>query len=105
MSQLGKISRSTEYMIISLTEEDMTDVMTQNDDALVVTAEIDRFDRKRILADGETSRIILIIYAFDNMGHNRKELKKVKFPVIGFARSPIYPLGVINLRMAFREKG
>lgn len=93
--QLGKRSRTTKDNVIIFFKEDITHVTTPYVDDLVVTAEIDGFDTKKSLVDGGSSTNILFLDIFKNMVRNRKELKKVDFPLIEFAISAIYPLRVI----------
>lgn len=90
--QVGKIPSPLEDMIISFFEEDMTHVTTIHDDTIVITVEIDKFDKKRILLNTVSSMVILFLDAFKSMGRSKKEFKKLNFPLIKFAGSAIYAL-------------
>lgn len=72
-------------MVILFSESEMEHVTFLHNDALVITTEIDGYDVKRVLIDSGSSTDILFLYALRNMGNNVKAIKKVSFPLMGFA--------------------
>lgn len=82
---------------ISFLDEDLSHVASPHENALVITAEGDRYDVKIILVELRSSTDVLFLEAYLGMGKSRTDLKKNNFPLIGFAGKTTYPLGAIKL--------
>lgn len=85
VAQLGKRLSPKEDIVISFTEDDLSHVTTQHNEAMVITTEVDRCDMKRILIDRSSLTDILFLDAFEKMGISKRDLKQLNFPLIGFA--------------------
>lgn len=72
-------------IVISFSNEDMENVTSRHDDALVITTEMNDLDVKRIFVDSRSSTDVLFLDAFLAMGMTKKELQKVDFLLIDFA--------------------
>lgn len=94
--QLGKSPHPEEAIVISFTE-DLAHVTTPHNDVLVITTEVGGCDMKRILIGGGSSTDILFLDAFEKMGKSNRDMKRVNFPLIGFASRTTYPVGAITL--------
>lgn len=81
----------------------MAQVTCPYEDTLAITAEIDGYDVRRVLVDSGISTDILFLDALMKMGHSEKELKKVNFPLMGFASQKTYPVGAITLPVYLGE--
>lgn len=82
-------------VIISYADEDMTRVTTPpppNDNALVVTKECEGFNMERILVEEGSSTGIMFLEAFEKL-RKTKDLKKIDYPFVGFARHTHTPWG------------
>lgn len=53
-------------------------------DSLVITAEIGDYDIKRVLIHLVSSTDVLFLEALKMMGCQKKDLKEVNFPLMGF---------------------
>lgn len=67
------------------------------DDALVITAETEGYDVKRVLIYSGTSIDVHFLNALKNIGKSEKDLKKVNFPLMGFASMTTYLVGAITI--------
>ncbi len=95
----GKIPRM-ENLPITFTEEDARKVFHPHDDALVVTLEIAGYSIRRVLIGNGSSTDIIYLTAFQQMKIGKDQLQPIKTPLVGFAGTSVYPLGVISLQIA-----
>jgi hypothetical protein len=90
----GKIPR-LEDLPITFTEEDARKVFHPHDDALVVSLKIAGYSTRRVLIDNGSSTDIIYLTAFQQMKIGKDHL--IETPLVGFAGTSVYPLGVISL--------
>lgn len=74
-----------------------------HDDALVITTKNHGYNVMRVLIDFGISTDVQFLNALRNMGKDEKDLKKVNFPLMGFATTTTYPLGAITLPVYLGE--
>lgn len=91
-------------MVISFSEKEMVHVTSPHEDTLVITTEIDGYDVNRVLIDSWSLIDVLFLDALKRMGKNEKDLKKVNFPLMGFASEATYLIEVITLPVYFGEE-
>ena len=89
-----KLDRTT---VISFDDRDLSRITTPQEDALVITAEIAKCQVERILVDGGSSSDLMYLQCYDAMGLDRKLLRSVNTPLVGFAGKTTYAAGIINL--------
>jgi ribonuclease HI len=94
----GKIPR-LEDLPITFTEEDARKVFHPHDDALVVSLEIAGYSTRRVLSDNGSSADIIYLTAFQQMKIGKDQLRPIETPLVGFAGTSVYPLGVISLQI------
>lgn len=70
----------------------MEHLTCSHDDVLVITAEIDGYDVKRILIDLGSSIHILFLDIRKSICKNEKDLKKVNFILMGFVSTATFPV-------------
>jgi hypothetical protein len=68
---------------------------------MVITVHIDRWVVPRILIDNGSQVEILFQSAFEKMGYDKKQLKKLMKPLYGFGGKRTKPTGVITLPVSF----
>lgn len=102
-SLAGNCPREDGEVVISCSETEMEHVTCSHEDALGITAEIDGYDVKRVLINLGSSTHVLFLDAVKNMGRSKKDLKKVNFPLMGFASNATYPVGAITLPVYIGE--
>uniref|UniRef100_A0A2N9F216 Uncharacterized protein n=1 Tax=Fagus sylvatica TaxID=28930 RepID=A0A2N9F216_FAGSY len=88
-----------EDLPITFTEEDARKVVHPHDDALVVTLEIPGYSTRRILIDNGSSVDIIYLTAFQQMRIGKDQLRPIETPLVGFAGTSVYPLGIISLQI------
>uniref|UniRef100_A0A2N9GLL2 Reverse transcriptase domain-containing protein n=1 Tax=Fagus sylvatica TaxID=28930 RepID=A0A2N9GLL2_FAGSY len=88
-----------EDLPITFTEEDARKVFHPHDDALVVTLEIAGYSTRRVLIDNGSSADIIYLMAFQQMKIGKDQLQPIETPLVGFAGTNVYPLGVISLQV------
>jgi hypothetical protein len=88
-----------EDLPITFTEEDARKVFHPHDDALVVTLEIAGYSTRRVLIDNGSSADIIYLTAFQQMKIGKDQLRPIETPLIGFAGTSVYPLGIITLQI------
>uniref|UniRef100_A0A2N9GU89 RNase H type-1 domain-containing protein n=1 Tax=Fagus sylvatica TaxID=28930 RepID=A0A2N9GU89_FAGSY len=86
-----------EDLPITFTEEDACKVFHPHDDALVVTMEIAGYSTRRVLIDNGSSADIIYLTAFQQMKIDKDQLQPIETPLVGFAGTSIYPLGMVTL--------
>uniref|UniRef100_A0A2N9F1B6 Uncharacterized protein n=1 Tax=Fagus sylvatica TaxID=28930 RepID=A0A2N9F1B6_FAGSY len=84
---------------ITFTEEDARKVVHPHDDALVVTLEIAGYSTRRVLIDNGSSADIIYLTAFQQMRIGKDQLRPIETPLVGFAGTSVYPLGIISLQI------
>lgn len=72
-------------------------VTCPHEDAFVITAEIDKYKLKRVLIDVGKLTDILFLETLKKMGKSEKDLKKINFPLMGFASNATFPIWAITL--------
>uniref|UniRef100_A0A2N9EHN4 Uncharacterized protein n=1 Tax=Fagus sylvatica TaxID=28930 RepID=A0A2N9EHN4_FAGSY len=70
-----------------------------HDDALVVTLEIAGYSTRRVLIDNGSSADIIYLTAFQQMRIGKDQLRPIETPLVGFAGTSVYPLGIISLQI------
>jgi ribonuclease HI len=88
-----------EDLPITFTEEDARKVVHPHDDALVVTLEIAGYSTRRVLIDNGSSADIIYLTAFQQMRIGKDQLRPIETPLVGFAGTSVYPLGIIALQI------
>uniref|UniRef100_A0A2N9FJJ2 Uncharacterized protein n=1 Tax=Fagus sylvatica TaxID=28930 RepID=A0A2N9FJJ2_FAGSY len=88
-----------EDLPITFTEEDARKVVHPHDDALVVTLEIAGYSTRRVLIDNGSSANIIYLTAFQQMRIGKDQLRPIETPLVGFAGTSVYPLGIISLQI------
>jgi BarA-like signal transduction histidine kinase len=88
-----------EDLPITFTEEDACKVFHPHDDALVVTMEIAGYSTRRVLIDNGSSADIVYLTAFQQMKIDKDQLQPIETPLVGFAGTGIYLLGVTSLQI------
>jgi hypothetical protein len=88
-----------EDLPITFTEEDACKVFHPHDDALVVTMEIAGYSTRRVLIDNGSSAGIIYLTAFQQMKIDKDQLQPIETPLVGFAGTSIYPLGMVTLQI------
>ncbi|XP_043697254.1 uncharacterized protein LOC122648048 [Telopea speciosissima] len=88
--------RRTDYHI-TFTNEDLIDIQSPHDDALVIKMVIANCTVGRILVDNGSSTDILYYDAFEKMLLKPEMLKRVESPLYGFNGAPIQVEGSIEL--------
>lgn len=71
-------------------------VPNNDNNPIVITAQVAKFDVKRILIDNGSVVEILSFSAFQAMGLKEKDLRSAK-PIRGFANQPIKVVGQVSL--------
>uniref|UniRef100_A0A2N9J0B4 Uncharacterized protein n=1 Tax=Fagus sylvatica TaxID=28930 RepID=A0A2N9J0B4_FAGSY len=74
-------------------------VVHPHDDALVVTLEIAGYSTRRVLIDNGSSADIIYLTAFQQMRIGKDQLRPIETPLVGFAGTSVYPLGIISLQI------
>uniref|UniRef100_A0A2N9GCW7 Uncharacterized protein n=1 Tax=Fagus sylvatica TaxID=28930 RepID=A0A2N9GCW7_FAGSY len=88
-----------EDLPITFTEEDARKVFHPHDDALVVTLEITGYSTRQVLIDNGSSADIIYLTAFQQMKIGNDQLQPIETPLVGFAGTNVYPLGVISFQV------
>ena len=88
-----------ENLPITFTEEDAHKVFHPHDDALVIPLEIAGYSTRRILIDNGSSADIIYLSAFQQMKIGKDQLRPIETPLVGFAGTSVYPLGIIYLQI------
>uniref|UniRef100_A0A2N9GJD4 Reverse transcriptase n=1 Tax=Fagus sylvatica TaxID=28930 RepID=A0A2N9GJD4_FAGSY len=97
---LGEIHVITRGMAAGGTsQEDACKVFHPHDDALVVTMEIAGYSTRRVLIDNGSSADIVYLTAFQQMKIDKDQLQPIETPLVGFASTSIYLLGVTSLQI------
>jgi hypothetical protein len=98
----GPITR-TKWLHIPITfsEAHIKLVSFPHIDAMVITAQIDKWDVTRLLVDNGSQAKILFLSAFDQMVFDRKQLKEVSKPLYGFSGKRIELVCSISLLVSF----
>jgi ribonuclease HI len=96
--KLDKKPRLEDLPII-FAEEDARKVFHPHDDALVVTLEIAGYSTRRVLIDNGSSADIIYLTAFQQMRIDKAQLRPIETPLVGFAGTSVYPLGIITLQL------
>uniref|UniRef100_A0A2N9HJT9 Uncharacterized protein n=1 Tax=Fagus sylvatica TaxID=28930 RepID=A0A2N9HJT9_FAGSY len=85
--------------IHNMLKEDARKVFHPHDDALVVTLEIAGYSTRRVLIDNGSSADIIYLTAFQQMRIDKDQLRPIETPLVGFAGTSVYPLGIITLQL------
>uniref|UniRef100_A0A2N9GAI6 Uncharacterized protein n=1 Tax=Fagus sylvatica TaxID=28930 RepID=A0A2N9GAI6_FAGSY len=88
-----------EDLPITFTEEDARKISHPHDDALVVTLEIAGYSTRRVFIDNGSSADIIYLTAFQQMRIGMDQLQPIETPLVGFAGTSVYPLGMITLQI------
>jgi hypothetical protein len=99
ITQKSNKKAMVEDLPITFTEEDACKVFHPHDDALVVTMEIAGYSTRRVLIDNGSSADIIYLTAFQQMKIDKDQLQPIETPLVGFAGTSIYPLGMVTLQI------
>uniref|UniRef100_A0A2N9GFR2 Uncharacterized protein n=1 Tax=Fagus sylvatica TaxID=28930 RepID=A0A2N9GFR2_FAGSY len=88
-----------EDLPITFIEEDACKVFHPHDDALVVTMEIVGYSTRRVLIENGSSADIIYLTAFQQMKIGKDQLQPIETPLVGFAGTSVYPLGMVTLQI------
>ena len=88
-----------EDLPITFTEEDARKVFHPHDDALVVTLEIAGYSTRHVLIDNGSSVDIIYLTVFQQMKIGKDQLRPIETPLVDFAGTSVYPLGVTSLQI------
>jgi hypothetical protein len=86
---------------ISFTTKDFRDVIPHDDDPMVITLQIFKWDVKRVLIDPGSSADILYYDTFDRMGLDPEQLQPFKGTLAGFTGEQVHVRGYITLKTTF----
>ncbi|XP_052177663.1 uncharacterized protein LOC127791727 [Diospyros lotus] len=91
-----RLKRSRSVDPISFSDSDLPGYPTRND-PLVITAELGKWELRRILVDLGSSSEILYRQAFLGMGYEMTQLRAARVPLVGFDGEVVYSEGIIQL--------
>jgi hypothetical protein len=86
---------------ISFTTKDFRDVIPHDDDPMVITLQIFKWDVERVLIDPGSSADILYYDTFDRMGLDPEQLQPFKGTLAGFTGEQVHVRGYITLKTTF----
>jgi hypothetical protein len=86
---------------VSFTSKDYRDIVPHDDDPMVVTLQIFKWDVKRVLIDPGSSADILYYDTFDRMGLDPEQLQPFKGTLTGFTGEQVHVRGYITLKTTF----
>ena len=69
------------------------------EDALVVSLEIAGYSTRRVLINNGSSADIIYLTAFQQMKIGKDQLRPIETPLVGFAGTSVYLLGVISFQI------
>ncbi|XP_052179879.1 uncharacterized protein LOC127793139 [Diospyros lotus] len=95
-SNAARLKRSRNVDPISFSDSDLPGYPTRND-PLVITAELGKWELRRILVDPGSSSEILYRQAFLGMGYEMTQLRAARVPLVGFDGEAVYSEGIIQL--------
>ncbi|XP_052203187.1 uncharacterized protein LOC127808657 [Diospyros lotus] len=93
-SNATRLKRSRNVDPISFSDSDLPGYPTQND-PLVITTELGKWELRRILVDPGSSSEILYRQAFLGMGYEMTQLRAARVPLVGFDGEAVYSEGII----------
>jgi hypothetical protein len=88
---------------ITFTEEDFRLKSTNHNDAMVIEVNIAGWIIENILMDNGSSADILFLKTFEKMNLSQHMLHPPEYPLLGFGRKPIKPMGKIALLVSFGD--
>ncbi|XP_058217361.1 uncharacterized protein LOC131328431 [Rhododendron vialii] len=100
----SKFQKEEEISII-FSDEDIKGVQIPHDDPLVITIVVANYLTRRVLIDTGSSADILYLHAYDQLKVGRERLKPMTSPLVGFAGTPVNPVGQIALPIIVGEEG
>ena len=83
--------------VISFSEDDAKSIHQPHNDALVVTLTIVGFITRRVLIDNGSSTDIIYLPAYQQMKIDKKRLRPIDIPLVGFTRDKVKPSEVVTL--------
>jgi hypothetical protein len=83
--------------VITFSEDDARGIHQPHDDALVITMTIAGFITRRVLIDNGSSTDIIYLLAYQQMKIDRKRLRPIDIPLVGFTGDKVKPSGVVSL--------
>lgn len=93
---------------ITFSDEDPVPSQLPHSDPMVVSAEIQGFQVKRVFVDSGSSVEIMFTSCFDQLGIRRQNLRPSASPLSGFTGKVVVPLGMIALKVTMvddRDRG
>jgi hypothetical protein len=88
---------------ITFTEEDFRLKSTNHNDAIVIKVNIAGWVIGKILVDSGSSADILFLKTFEKMNLSQHMLHLPEYPLQGFGRKPIKPVGKVSLPVSFGD--
>jgi hypothetical protein len=89
------------HIQITFTEADLKLTSVPQIDAMVITANIDKWNVMRVLANNGSQEEILFVSTFKPMGFSKKQSKEASKPLYGFKGKKIELVGSISLPVSF----
>lgn len=90
-------------MTISFSEEENEHVTCTHEDDLMITAELDEYDVKKVLIDSSSSTYVIFLDALKEMDKSEKDLKKVNFPLMGFVSNGNFPQPTSDAQLMYLQ--
>uniref|UniRef100_A0A2N9GAF3 Reverse transcriptase n=1 Tax=Fagus sylvatica TaxID=28930 RepID=A0A2N9GAF3_FAGSY len=97
VTQRPRKSVKMDDQVISFSEDNARNIHQPHDDALVVTLTIAGFITRRVLIDNGSSADIIYLPAYQQMKIDKKRLRPIDIPLVGFMGDKIKPSGVVTL--------
>jgi len=86
---------------ISFSSRDYQDIVPHDDDPMVITLQIFKWDIKRVLIDTGSSADILYYEIFERTGFDPEQLQPFRGTLVGFTGEQVHVRGYIALRTTF----
>lgn len=88
---------------ITFTPKDFQGIIPHDDDPMVITLQILKWDVMRVLIDPGSSTDILYYDAFEKMGFDDEQLQPFKGSLAGFTGEQVHVRGYITLKTTFGD--
>jgi hypothetical protein len=88
---------------ITFIEEDFRLKSTNHNDAMVIEENIAGWVIRKIVVDSGSSADIIFLKTFENMNLTQHMLHPPEYPLQGFGRKPIKPVGKVSLPVSFGD--
>ncbi|XP_038989097.1 uncharacterized protein LOC120112949 [Phoenix dactylifera] len=82
---------------ISFSDEDLGEVKTPHDDAVVISMVVNKFHVKRVLVDNGSLANVLYYHVYQKIGLVESQLRKINTPLVGFIGDSVPVAGEVSL--------